>query len=154
MQIAFGHIQNMTALERGLPSCIAVDDERVLRQKNGRDVRRTNLVHGLFDNPTDRMILDWKFENSVDLVWFEMRVIQDCAFGALLAPSHRKIATSMNFPARAISSSRSSIAAQMVLGLIALQVCGGWEQFASQAILMIVDSPSLQPTSWRFVTSI
>lgn len=122
MQIAFGNFQNMTALERGLPSSIAADDERVFLQENGRDVRRTNLMHGLFDNTTDRMMLEWKFENSVDLVWFKMRVIQDCTFWALLAHSHRRIATGINFPARTTPGLRNSIEAWMILGLIALQV--------------------------------
>jgi hypothetical protein len=53
MQIAFGYGQNIGVLEIGLPSIIAADDKRVILQKNGRDVRRMDLMHGLLDNPTD-----------------------------------------------------------------------------------------------------
>ena len=72
MQIAFGYFQNIGVLEKGLPSIIAADDERVILQKNGRDVRRTNLMHGLLDNPTDRTMWKWMFDALVDLVCFEM----------------------------------------------------------------------------------
>jgi len=58
MQIAIGHFHNAGILEKRLPSIIAADDERVILQENGRDMPRIDFMHGLFDKPTGRTILE------------------------------------------------------------------------------------------------